>query len=95
MRGAILVYDSISGTTSGLKDRPNLKMAAILKIYNFSFQVYFDIRYENTVTNCPRKNIFDVDDVTDDVTGDRQNRFSLFIVVFECARTDIQEAITH
>ena len=89
MRGAILAYESIFGTTSGLKDRPNLKMAAILKISNFSFQVYFDIRYENTVTNCPRKNIFDVDDVIDDVTGDRQSCFSKFIVLFEYARADI------
>ena len=30
MKPAILVYDSISGITSGLKARPNLKMAAIL-----------------------------------------------------------------
>ena len=94
MRPAILVYDSISGTTSGLKDRLNLKMAAILKISKFSLYVYFDIRYEKTVTNCPRKNILYVDDVIDDVTGDRQSRFSIFIVFFECAQVDIWEAIT-
>ena len=35
------MYDSISGTTSGLKDRPNLKMAAILKISNFYFRFIF------------------------------------------------------
>ena len=69
MRGAFTADYSISGTTSGLKARPNLKMAAILKISNFSFQVYFDIKYEKTVTNCPRENIFNVDNVIDDVTA--------------------------
>ena len=32
---AYLGADSTSGTTSGLKDRPDLKMAAILKISKY------------------------------------------------------------
>ena len=31
------MWDSLSGITSGLKDRPNLKMAAILKIFKFHY----------------------------------------------------------
>ena len=69
MRGAFTVCHSISGTTSGLKARPNLKMAAILEISNFSFQVNFDIRYEKTVTKCLREIFFYVDNVIDDVTA--------------------------
>ena len=35
MAWPMLVQDSTSGTTSGLKDRPDLKMAAILKISKY------------------------------------------------------------
>ena len=35
MTKPILLYDLTSGTTSGLKTRPNLKMAAILKISKY------------------------------------------------------------
>ena len=94
MELAILVYDSISGTTSGLKDRPNLNMAAILKILKFSILVYFDIKYGKTIPSCPRKKFFHGDDVIDDVTGDHQSGFSIFNVFFECARTKVWEAIT-
>ena len=69
MTWLILLYDLTSGTTSGLKTRPNLKMAAILKISKYLRYVHFDIRYGKIVANCPRKSSFDVDDVTDDVTA--------------------------
>ena len=64
----ILVWDSSSGTTSGLNVRPNLKMAAILKISKYFRQVNFDTRYRKIVRNYPRKGTFDVDDVIDDDT---------------------------
>ena len=37
------------GTSSGLKDRLDLKMAAILKISKYFRQVYFGIRYGKIV----------------------------------------------
>ena len=48
-------------------------MAAILKISKYLRYVHFDARYEKNITNYHRKSIFDVDDVTDDVTARRQN----------------------
>ena len=40
------MWDSLSGITSGLKDRPNLKMAAILKIFklHYSFILTSDMK---------------------------------------------------
>ena len=63
------MLDSRSDTTSGLKDRLDLKMAAILKISQYFRQVHFGIRYGKIVRNYARKSTFDVDDVTDDVTA--------------------------
>ena len=59
MAWPVLMLDS--GTTSGLKDRPGLKMAAVLKISKCFRKVDLDIRYGEIVTNCPRKITFDVD----------------------------------
>ena len=74
MAWPILVQDSTSGTTSGLKTRPNLEMAAILKISKYLRYVHFDIRYGKIV-----RSTFDVDDVTDDVTACRQSVPSIFM----------------
>ena len=65
----ILVSYSTSSTSSGLKDRPNLKMAAILKISKYFRQVHFDIISENIIANYPRKSMFDASDVIGDVTA--------------------------
>ena len=54
-------------------------MAAIIKILKYLGYVHFDIRYGKIIANCPRKSIFDVDDVTDDVTALRQSRPSIFM----------------
>ena len=66
---ALIDIGPTSGTTSGLKDRLDLKMAAILKISKYFRYIHFDIRYGQIVRNYARKSNFDVDDVIDDVTG--------------------------
>ena len=55
-----------------LKARPNLKMAAILKISKYFRQFDFVRRYEKNVTNYFRNSIFGADDITNDVTAWRQ-----------------------
>ena len=44
-------------------------MAAILKISKYFREVQFDDKYGKIVRNYPGKSIFNVDDVTDNVTA--------------------------
>ena len=55
---AIFLVYSTSGITSGKKVCPELKMAAILKIFKYWTRLQFDIRYENIVPNHAQKSIF-------------------------------------
>ena len=43
------------------------------------FEIHFDIRYAKNVTNYCIKSVFDVHDVTNDVTALRQNVPSIFM----------------
>ena len=54
-------------------------MAAILKISKYCRWVHFDIRYGKIVKNYPRKDHFNVDDVSDDVTVRLWTLSSIFI----------------
>ena len=67
------MYDSTSVTTSGLETHPNPQMAAIFKI-----------RYGKNIANYYIKSVFDVHDVTDDVTALRQIVPSIFMFKWNC-----------
>ena len=79
MAWPILMLDSTSVTAPGLETRPNPKMAAILKTSKYLRLIHFDISYGKNITNYYIKNVFDVHDVTDDVTALRQTVPSIFM----------------
>ena len=55
---AIFLVYSTSGITSGKKVCRELKMAAILKIFEYQTQLQFDIGYEKIVPNYALKSVF-------------------------------------
>ena len=65
---AIFLVYSTSGITSSKNACRELKMAAILKIFNYWTHLQFDRRYEKIIPNYAKKIVHD-DDVIDDVTG--------------------------
>ena len=73
------MLDPTSITTSGLKTLPNPKMGAILKISKYLREIHFDMRYGRNITSYYIKSVFDVHDVTDDVTALRQTVPSIFM----------------
>ena len=75
----IVMLDSTSVTTSGLKTRPNPQMAVILKISKYLRQIHFDIRYGKNIANYYIKSVFDFHDVTEDVTALRHIVPSIFM----------------
>ena len=71
--------------TSGLKNtRPNPQMAAILKISKYLRYIHFDIRYGKNIANYYIKSVFDVHDVTDDVTALGQIVPFIFMFKWNC-----------
>ena len=75
------MLDSTSVTTSGLKTRLNPQNAPERPFENFeTFEIiHFDIRYGKNIANYYIKGVFDVHDVTDDVTALRQIEPSIFM----------------
>ena len=75
---AIFLVYSTSGTTSGKKVCRELKVVAILKIWNIkhSFNLTSDMKRSSQI--MPKKYFHD-DDVIDDVTGWPQSRPSIFL----------------
>ena len=62
-----------------LKTHPNPQIAAILNISKYLRQIHFDIRCIKSIANYYIKSVFDVHDVTDDVTALRQIVPSIFM----------------
>ena len=67
LMATFLVY-STSGITSRKNFRPELKMAAILKMSKYFTQLQIDNRNNKIIPKCARKVFFHGDDVNDDVT---------------------------
>ena len=63
-----LVY-SISGITSSKMVCCQLKMVAILKIFEYWTQFQLDLRYWKIIPNYAKKVFFHGDEVINDVTG--------------------------